>query len=166
MGRQSGVSWAAKWGIQFCLLCLLAACSLPQLSVEVESANPSAVPGTSTPTPVDTATPTVSPTPTTTPTMTRTPGPSATPIPTLCAHARIAGQVCEARIDVTISTCCPDWTAITTSDDRGAFAFADLTAGTFTVRAGERSRQVTLKQCDSQVSVDLCPPPTMAPGLR
>ena len=64
-----------------------------------------------------------------------------------------------AGFDVTLSTCCPGWQAITTSDAGGPFAFEDLTVGTFTVTAGQRSRQVTLRRCDSQVDVDLCPCP-------
>jgi len=42
----------------------------------------------------------------------------------------------------------------------GASAFESLTAGTFTVTAGLRSRRVTLSRCDSQANVDLCPLPT------
>ena len=100
------------------------------------------------------------------PTATRTPGPSWTPIPTLCARARVAGQTCAARVDVTLSSCCPEWSAVTTADDLGAFAFANITAGEYTVTAAGRSRTIRLNQCDSQVSVDLCPPPTPLPASR
>lgn len=98
--------------------------------------------------------------------MLRTPATPVTAVPTpsppstLCSHARVSGQVCRAGLDVYLTTCCPEWTAITTSDGRGAFAFESLTAGTFTVTAGRLSRRVTLEGCYSQVSEDLCPPPT------
>ena len=78
----------------------------------------------------------------------------------------MAGQTCIARSDVTLSSCCPEWSAVTTADDLGAFAFADVTAGDYTVSAAGRSRQIRLNQCDSQVSVDLCPPPTHPPVGR
>jgi hypothetical protein len=64
-----------------------------------------------------------------------------------------------AGVDVTLGTCCPEWQAITTSDAGGAFAFEALAVGTFAVTAGQRSRRVTLRYCDSQVDVDQCPVP-------
>jgi hypothetical protein len=99
--------------------------------------------------------------PTATPTL--TPGPSETPAPTLCAHARVSGQTCIAHVEVLISSCCPEWSANTWADEVGAFEFDNLTAGTFTVSAGGRSREITLKYCDSQFSVNLCPQPTHPP---
>lgn len=136
------------------------------------------------PTPGPTATPTWTPTagPTATPTWTPSPGPSATPTPTagpgtpaptprphtprpgasptptpLCARAVVSGRVCAPGVVVRISSCCPPWSATTTSDAQGRFAFAALTAGTYTVEAQGRSRVVTLPNCDSRVQVDLCP---------
>ena len=97
------------------------------------------------------------------PTARPTPGPSPTPVPTLCARARVSGQTCAPWIDVTLSSCCPEWTAVTTADEVGAFEFDNVTAGEYTVSAGGRSRQIQLNHCDSQVSVDLCPPPTHPP---
>ena len=144
---------------------------------------PTATP-TATPTWTPTVTPTATPTPgvpTVTPTATPTPGgPTATPTPvtaptprptrrppqptgqptatpTLCARARIVGEVCTAGVTVTISSCCPEWSARTTSNASGHFEFAALTAGTFTVRALGRSRTVRLETCESVATVNLCP---------
>jgi hypothetical protein len=88
-----------------------------------------------------------------------TPGPSPTPLPTLCAHARVSGKACPAGVEVYLSSCCPEWVGVTTADESGAFAFESISAGTYTVTAGLRSRRVVLHQCDSQVSVDLCAGP-------
>lgn len=148
---------------------------------------------TETPTPGGpTATPTETPTPggpTATPTKTPTPTPVTAPtprpteeerpprpteqptvVPTLCAHARIIGEACAAGVTVTISSCCPPWSARTTTDAGGRFEFAALTAGTFTVSALGRSRTVRLETCESVVRVNLCPvtagptsPPTVPP---
>jgi hypothetical protein len=130
-------------GVWASLLFLLAGCALPQMGVEIVTP-PTTILVRTPATPV-------------------TPAPTPSPLPTLCSHARVSGKVCQAGLDVYLTTCCPEWMAITTSDERGAFAFESLTAGTFTVTAGLRSRQVTLPGCYSQVSVDLCPPPTPVP---
>jgi len=108
------------------------------------------------------------PRPTSPPSPTRQAGPTAvsTPMPTpFCARARISGQVCAGGILVTISSCCPPWSATTRSDPAGRFEFADLTAGTFTISAAGRSREVVLETCTSIAAVDLCPPaqPTPTP---
>lgn len=169
-----------------------------------ETPTPTPLAPTETPTPgVPTATPTETPTPggpTATPTWTPTPGgPTATPTsittpiprptekpprptepptaaPTLCARARVVGEVCAAGVTVTISSCCPPWSARTTTDAGGRFEFAALTAGTFTVSALGRSRTVRLETCESTVRVNLCPvtavptspltlpPTTLTPG--
>lgn len=94
----------------------------------------------------------------------RTPAPLPSRLPTPCASARVAGKSCLAGADVYLTACCPDWEAVTISDAGGGFAFEALTVGTFTVTAGSYSRQVTIKYCDSQVNVDLCPPPTPGTG--
>jgi len=65
---------------------------------------------------------------------------------------------------VTLSSCCPPWSASTTTNASGYFEFGGLTPGTFVVSAQGRSRTVTLAQCDSAVEVNLCPsapPPTV-----
>ena len=129
------------------LAAFLAACSAPRLGARF-------IPPDHTLLAVPTATPTL------------TPGPSPTPAPTLCAHARISGQTCVAHGDVKIYSCCPEWSAITTADEVGAFEFDQITAGEYTVSAAGRSREVQLTYCDSQVSVDLCPPPTHPPLSR
>lgn len=104
------------------------------------------------------------PTPTRTAIPTLTPGPTHTPSPTVCAQARVSGRVCTAGQQVTLSSCCPEWAAHTNADTQGRFEFAALTAGTFTVSDGRRSRTVVLETCGSAVSVDLCPPaPTPGP---
>ncbi len=158
------------------------------------TSTPYPTPGTPTPaTPTPTATPTPG-APTATPTETPTPGgPTATPtpvtaptprptkrpprptepptaVPTLCARARVVGEVCAAGVTVTISSCCPPWSARTTTDAGGRFEFAALTAGTFTVSALGRSRTVRLETCESVARVNLCPvttgptsPPTVPP---
>ena len=129
---------------------------------------PSATP-TWTPTPGPSVTPTWTATPVSTPLpgtplptpRPRTPRPGASPTPTaVCAQAVIRGRVCAAGVVVRISSCCPPWSAVTTSDAEGRFVFAALTAGTYTVEAQGRSRTVTLTRCDSQVQVDLCPAAT------
>ena len=138
------------------------------------TATPTRTP-TSGPTPTSTRTPTSGPTPTRTPSIPvptstpeprtpgpqprRTPRPPAVPTvaPTPCAQARISGEVCAAGAKVTISSCCPQWQAQTTSDTSGHFEFAFLTTGTFTVQSQGRSRTVTLGGCDSAVRVNLCP---------
>ena len=111
--------------------------------------------------PAPTAVP--SSTPTLTPSPGRTPSPVATRLPTPLASGRIAGKVCLAEADVYARSCCPPWEAVTVSDATGAFAFEALTVGTFTVTCGLHSPVVTLATFDSQVNVDLCPPPTPAP---
>ncbi|MGC8875377.1 MAG: carboxypeptidase-like regulatory domain-containing protein [Chloroflexia bacterium] len=58
---------------------------------------------------------------------------------------------------MSISSCCPPWSATTTANAQGRFVFAALTAGTYTVEAQGRSRVVSLPNCDSRVQVDLCP---------
>lgn len=126
------------------LLLLLTACAVPRFSIVIVQ-------------------PTLTPpaTPTRTPTL--TPGPSETPAPTLCAHARVSGQVCVAHAVVRISACCPEWYAETNADEVGVFEFDNLTAGAYTVSAAGRSWDVTLNTCYSQASVNLCPPPTHPP---
>jgi formylglycine-generating enzyme required for sulfatase activity len=117
--------------------------------------------------PAPTATPTVRatrprqrpPSPTRTSIPTLTPMPTHTPSPTVCAQARVSGRVCTAGQQVTLSSCCPEWAAHTNADTQGRFEFAALTAGTFTVSGGGRSRTVVLETCESAVTVDLCPPP-------
>ena len=113
---------------------------------------------------------TVVPTPTLPPTLTpspgRTPSPLATRLPTPLASGRIAGKVCLAGADVFARSCCPPWQAVTTSDATGSFAFEALTVGTFTVTCGLYSEVVTLETYESQVDVDLCPPPTHGPVAR
>jgi hypothetical protein len=49
------------------------------------------------------------------------------------------------------------------SDASGFFVFEGLTEGTFTVTCGLYSEVVTLKTYESQVDVDLGPPPTQSP---
>jgi formylglycine-generating enzyme required for sulfatase activity len=118
-------------------------------------------------TPAPTRRPTSTARPTATPTRTPSPSITPTPAPTLCAHARVTGRTCVAGASVTISSCCPQWIGRTNADTQGHFEFSALTAGTFTVSSGGRSRTVTLEQCDSDVTVDLCPPPatpTCPPG--
>ncbi|MGC9024015.1 MAG: hypothetical protein ACP5NB_04155, partial [Chloroflexia bacterium] len=127
---------------------------------------------TATPTPAaPTATPTQVTAPTPRPTE-RPPRPTEAPtaVPTLCARARIVGEVCAAGVTVTISSCCPPWSARTISNTGGHFEFAALTAGTFTVSAMGRSRTVRLETCESLATVNLCPvtagptsPPTVPP---
>jgi hypothetical protein len=75
----------------------------------------------------------------------------------------VAGKVCLAGVEVVLQSCCPPWRAGYTSDPDGAYAFEALTAGTFTVTCGLYSKVVTLGTSDSQVNVDLCPPPTYPP---
>lgn len=88
--------------------------------------------------------------------------PTEPPAPTLCAQARISGEVCDAGVKVTISSCCPEWSASTISDAQGHFEFAQLTAGIFQVSVQGDSREVILANCDSEVTLDLCP----APGIE
>jgi hypothetical protein len=113
--------------------------------------------------PPTTVVPLPTPTLTLTPSPGRTPSPLATRLPTPCADGRIAGKVCLAGADVYARSCCPPWEAVTTSDGGGGFAFEALTVGTFTVTCGLYSRVVALTTCESQVNVDLCPPPTQPP---
>ncbi len=128
-------------------------------------------------------TPSPAPTgPTATPTFTPTPGPTWTPIPspanptpprptrreateqpaptappTVCAQARVSGETCAANTLVTISSCCPRWSATTRANASGHFEFTSLTPGTFTVSTAQRSRVIRLERCDSAVVVNLCP---------
>jgi uncharacterized repeat protein (TIGR01451 family) len=146
---------------------------------------PSPTPITPSPTPITpspvptgpTLTPTDTPTsgPSLTPTWTPSPGPTEpvpSPHPTrrepteapetsgptpICAQARISGETCVANAVVTISSCCPRWSATTNANASGHFEFASLTVGTFTVSAQGRSRVVRLDNCDSAVTVNLCP---------
>ncbi len=139
---------------------------------------PTSTPGpTSTPTPTNTPGPSSTPTPTHTPSPTNTPAPPTNtprpgqpterpPQPTreptggptqVCAQARIYGNTCAAGVAVTISSCCPPWSARTTASANGAFEFGGLTPGTFTVSARGISRTVRLEQCTSAVHIDLCP---------
>jgi hypothetical protein len=77
----------------------------------------------------------------------------------MCAQARVVGDVCAANVAVTISSCCPVWSAQTTTDAAGRFEFAALTPGTYTVSAQGRSRVAVLPECDSSAQVNLCPVP-------
>jgi hypothetical protein len=88
-----------------------------------------------------------------------TAGPSPTPLPTLCAHARVSGRVCTPGATVYLRSCCPEWVGMMNADERGAFAFESISAGTYTVTSGLRSQRLVLPQCDSQASVDLCSGP-------
>ncbi len=103
--------------------------------------------------------PTPGPTPPPRPTDRPAPEPTVPPpLPTpLCAQARVVGDVCGAGVNVTISSCCPEWSASTTSGANGRFEFSGLTPGTFTVRARGRSRTINLPNCDSVATVNLCP---------
>ena len=101
--------------------------------------------------------------PTVTPIPPATPAPLPKREPTPYANGRVAGKVCRAGVDVVLESCCPPWQATYTSDPDGAYAFESLTAGTFTVTCGLYSQVVTLATSDSQVNVDLCPPPTQPP---
>ena len=82
---------------------------------------------------------------------------TSTRLPTPCASGRIAGKICLAGDDVYLRSCCPPWSASTTSDAGGGFAFEALTVGTFTVTWGQQIRVVEIDTCASQVNVDLCP---------
>ena len=95
-----------------------------------------------------------------------TPAPVATHLPTPLASARVTGQVCQAGATVYLRSCCPPYEARETSDARGFFAFEGLTEGTFTVSCGPYSDVVTLETYESQVDVNLCPPPTPPPLAR
>ena len=130
--------------------------------------NPPTVPPTVPPTNPPTNPPTVPPTnPPTTPGVEPTARPTERPprdtreptaAPTAaCAQARVSGNVCAAGVQVTISSCCPAWSAQTTSNGSGLFEFGGLTPGTFTVSARGRSRTVRLEGCGSTATVNLCP---------
>ncbi|MBN1483936.1 MAG: hypothetical protein JXA37_04375, partial [Chloroflexia bacterium] len=126
---------------------------------------PPTTPPTTAPTtgPTPTWTPPPATPPTTGPTAVRPtdrPRPRPTRVPptaTICAEARVIGETCVAGRTVTISSCCPEWSAQTTADGSGHFEFGALTPGTFTVSAGGRSRTVVLEGCGSVVTVNLCP---------
>jgi hypothetical protein len=75
----------------------------------------------------------------------------------------VTGHVCQAGTTVFLRSCCPPYEAREKSDAAGNFAFEGLTEGTFTVTCGLHSEVVTLETYESQVDVDLCPPPTPPP---
>ena len=91
------------------------------------------------------------------------PAPMPTRLPTPLASARVTGHVCQTGVTVFLRSCCPPYEAREKSDAAGTFAFEGLTEGTFTVTCGLYSEVVTLKTYESQVDVDLCPPPTHEP---
>lgn len=97
---------------------------------------------------------------------TLTPAPVPTHLPTPLANARVTGHVCQAGATIFLRSCCPPYEARETSDAAGSFAFEGLTEGTFTVTFGLYSEVVTLETYESQVDVDLCPPPTHPPLAR
>ncbi len=131
----------------------------PPATTAALAAAPSSTPTTAAATATPTRRPSNTPRPTASPTRTPRPSITPTPAPTLCAHARVTGQTCVAGASVTISSCCPEWIGRTNADTTGRFEFAALTAGTFTVSSGGRSRTVTLERCDSEATVNLCPGP-------
>jgi len=135
---------------------LLAACMVPRVGIEDPA--PPAGEQVSATVPPPTTAPPLAPTPQ------PTPAPLPTRLPTPCASGRVAGQVCLSGADVFLHSCCPPYEAKKRSDATGAFAFEALTVGTFTVTCGLYSEVVTLRTCESQVNVDLCPPPTARPG--
>lgn len=129
---------AARWYgfvTLFVGLLLLTVCTPPQFGIEI--VDPTAAPATS--------------------------APLSKREPTPYANGRVAGKVCQAGAKVVLQSCCPPWQATYTSDPDGAYAFEALTAGTFTITCGLYSEVVTLETSDSQVNVDLCPPPTAPP---
>jgi hypothetical protein len=115
---------------------------------------PTIVPGPATAAPTSPAPPTL------------TPAPVPTHLPTPLASARVTGHVCQAGVTVFLRSCCPPYEAREKSDAAGNFAFEGLTEGTFTVTCGLYSEVVTLETYESQVDVDLCPPPTREPLVR
>jgi hypothetical protein len=142
-------------------LLLLAACRMPKVWIE-DPLPPAGSPLPTTAPPPTTPPATTTPPPTTTPE--DTPAPRPTRLPTPYASGRVTGQVCLAGVTVYLRSCCPPYEAREKSDASGFFAFEGLTEGTFTVSCGLYSEVVTLETYESQVDVDLCPPPTAKPG--